>query len=174
MRTTTKRLTKAEMRAFLEDYAMAWNDHDLDAVVSRLTEDVVWDHPFTIEPLRGRAAARADLAETYRSFPDLHFPVEDSRIYPGDDHASAVATWTMVGTMAGPARGAEPTGRTVRISGVVTYRFRDGLIAEQTIVYDGLEFSRQLGLLPSEKSLTFKALLELQRLGTKARKALRL
>ncbi len=173
MRTTAKRLTKAEMRAFLEDYTKAWNDHDLDAVVARLTEDVVWDHPFTIEPLRGRAAARADLAETYRSFPDLHFPVEDSRIYVGDDHASAVGTWTLVGTMAGPARGAEPTGRTVRIAGVVTYRFRDGLISEQTIVYDGLEFSRQLGLLPSEKSLTLKALLELQRLGTRARKALR-
>lgn len=174
MRATAKRLTKAEMRAFLEDYMKAWNDHDIDKILSMLTDDVVWTHPFTIEPLRGKDAVRADLSETYRSFPDLHFPVEDSEVFLTDDHSRAVTTWTLVATMTEQSQGFEPTGRIARISGLCVYKVRDGLISEHTIVYDGLEFTRQLGLLPREKSLTFKALLELQRLTTKAKKAIRL
>jgi hypothetical protein len=41
------------------------------------------------------------------------------------------------------------------------------------MVYDGLDFARQLGILPREKSLTYKALLEMQRWTIKARKALK-
>lgn len=163
MSTAAKRLTRAEMRVFLEDYLKAWNDQDLDGIVSHLTDDVVWSHPFMIEPLRGRAAARADLSETYRAFPDLHFPAEDNQIFLPDDDTSAVTSWTFVGTAAGPSGGYESGGRLVRMSGLCVYRFRDGLISEHTIVYDGLEFARQLGLLPSEKSLTIKAIAQLRK-----------
>ena len=175
MRTAAKRLTKAEMRTLIEEFAQALNDHDVEAVAARLAADVTWIHPFTVEPLRGREAVKADLSETFRSFPDLHAPLEDTRIYIGDDHSTAVTSWTMLGTMSGPSpEGFESTGRFMRITGDSRYTFRGSLISEYTMVYDGLEFARQLGMLPKEKSLTFKALLEMQRWTIKARKALRI
>jgi len=174
MPTTAKRPTKAELRALVEGFVQALNDHDVDTAVGYMTDDVVWTHPFTVEPLRGRDAVRADLSETYRSFPDLHAPIEDTTIYVADDHGSAVTVWTMLGTMTGrsPA-GFEATGRVMRINGVSIYRFREGRIGSYTMVYDGLEYARQLGMLPREKSLTYRALLEMQRWTTMARKVLR-
>lgn len=174
MATTTKRLTKAEIRALLQGYGDALNAHDVEAVMSYLTDDVMWTHPFVLEPLRGKEAVKADLSETFRSFPDLYAPVEDTHVYLGEDHRTAMSTWTMVGTMSGPSpSGFESTGRFMRIHGVGLYTFRDGLISEYTMLYDGLEFARQLGIMPSEKSLMFKALLEMQRWTTRARKAMR-
>src|SRR5690606_18912993 len=93
MKTTARRLTKAEIRRLVEGFAKALNAHDLDAALEYLTDDVVWTHPFTVEPLHGKAAVRADLAETFRSFPDLHSPLEDTRIFLDDAHKSAVTTW---------------------------------------------------------------------------------
>lgn len=174
MKATTKRLTKVQMYLLIEGFAQALNDHDVDAVTEYMTDNVVWSHPFTMEPLRGKDAVKADLSETFRSFPDLHAPVDDSGIFLSDDHSRAVTTWTMLGTMSGPSpQGFESTGRFLRISGVGIFRFRDGLISEYTMVYDGLDFARQLGILPREKSLTYKALLEMQRWTIKARKALK-
>lgn len=174
MKATAKRLTKAQMYLLIEGFAQALNDHDVDAVTEYMTDNVVWSHPFTMEPLRGKDAVKADLSETFRSFPDLHAPVDDSGIFLSDDHSRAVTTWTMLGTMSGPSpQGFESTGRFLRISGVGIFRFRDGLISEYTMVYDGLDFARQLGILPREKSLTYKALLEMQRWTIKARKALK-
>ena len=175
MKTTARRLTKAEVRRLVEGFAKALNDHDLDAATEYLTDDVVWSHPFTVEPLHGRQAVRADLAETFRSFPDLHSPLEDTRIFLDDDHTAAVTTWTMLGTMSGPSpAGFESTGRFVRIAGASRYTFRGGLISEYELVYDGLEYARQLGMIPSERSLTFRVLQEMQRWTAKARKALRI
>ncbi len=175
MKTTAKRLTKAEVRGVVEGFAKALNDHDVDAAVEYLTDDVVWTHPFTMEPLHGPEAVRADLAETFRSFPDLHSPLEDTEVFVGESHDTAVTTWTMLGTMSGPSPvGFEATGRFMRITGASRYSFRDGRISEYELVYDGLEFARQLGILPSERSLTFKALQELQRWTAKARKTLRI
>jgi steroid delta-isomerase-like uncharacterized protein len=174
MTTTAKRPTKAELRELVEAFAQALNDHDLDVVTGYLTDDVLWSHPFTVEPLRGKAAVRADLSETFRSFPDLHAPVDDKGIYLSEDPSRAVVTWTMLGTMSGPSpQGFESTGRFMRIAGVGLIRFRDGLISEYAMVYDGLDYARQLGILPRERSLTYRALLEMQRWTIKARKALK-
>lgn len=175
MKTTAKRLTKAEMRLRIEGFIKALNDHDLEAAGEYLTDDVTWSHPFTVDPLRGKEAVKADLGETFRSFPDLHAPLEDTTIYLEDDHTGAATSWTMVGTMTGPSPdGFESTGRFMRISGMSRYAFRGSLISEYTLVYDGLEFARQLGMMPSDRSLTFKTLREMQRWTTKARKALRI
>lgn len=174
MKTTARRLTKAQMHSLIAGFAQALNDHDVDAVTEYMTDNVLWSHPFTMEPLRGKDAVKADLSETFRSFPDLHAPVDDSGIYLSDDHTRGVVTWTMLGTMSGPSpQGFESTGRFMRLSGVGIFRFRDGKISEYTMVYDGLDFARQLGILPREKSLTYKALLEMQRWTIKARKALK-
>ena len=74
--------------------------------------------------------------------------------------------------MTGPMSGLEPTGKHVRMYGVCVYRFRDGLIAEHRIVFDSLEFVQQLGLIPREEDFSYRALVQVQRLATKTRRAL--
>jgi steroid delta-isomerase-like uncharacterized protein len=163
-------LTKAEMRAALEGFIKAWNDHNVEAIMAATTEDVVWINPATPGPVRGRVAAAADVRATFEAFPDLHFPMEDFRAYSTDDPKVGFTTWTLTGAMTGPMAGFEPTGKSARFRGVCVYKFREGLIAEHTIVFDSLDFVQQLGLIPREEDFSYKALAQLQRLATKTRK----
>ena len=170
----TKTMTKAETRSFIEDYIKAWNYHDIEAILAHLTDDVVWMHPGLPEAAGGKEAVRADLEATFKAFPDMHFPAEDTEVFLTDDPARAIATWTWIGTMKGQmAPGYEPTNKPVRISGTCVYRFRDGLFSDHNIVFNGLDLMQQLGLLPRETDLSFKVIMQAQNLARKATKLLR-
>ena len=65
---------------FGQGWVEDWNRHDLDAVMDRLHDDIVFSSPhipvMVGEPsgvLHGRAAVRAYWAEALRIVPDLHF-----------------------------------------------------------------------------------------------------
>lgn len=159
------KLSKAETRAFFDEYMSAWNYHDIAAILDHLTDDVVWSHPGLTESIHGKEAVKADLQATFEAFPDMHFPTEDTELFIGEDSSRAVGSWTWLGTMKGPmAPGYLPTGKQVRISGVCAYRFRDGRFAEHIIVFDALDLLQQLGLLPRETDLTFKVMMQAQNL----------
>lgn len=170
MAAPTKAMTKAEMTAALQAFIQGWNDHDVDAIMARAADDVVWENPASAGPVHGKEAAAADVTATFATFPDLHFPMEDFRIFTTDDPNVCFTTWTITGTMTGPLAGMAATGKPARIRGVCVYTFRDGLIAEHTIVFDSLDFVQQLGLIPREEDFSYKALAQLQRLATKTRK----
>ena len=53
-------------------------------------------------------------------------------------------------THTGRGLGVEPTGRRVRIEGVILVHIRDGRIVEGWNSYDQLGLLRQIGALPSE------------------------
>jgi steroid delta-isomerase-like uncharacterized protein len=173
MSTTTKRLTRTAIYTLVEGFFKALNDRDFDAALSYVTDDVIYKQPFT-GTMRGKEAVRAELAQTYSAFQDMHMPVEDVGIYVSDDHSAAVVTCTMVGTMTGAAMGAAHTGRLMRITAVQVTKFRDGLISEATLVYDSLDAAQQLGLLPGQGSLAMRVLMATELLTTKARQALRI
>lgn len=173
MAAPTKPMSKAEMRAAVQAFVKAWNDHDVDAIVDHTTGDVLWTDPATGGAVHGKDAARADVEAIFAAMPDLHFPREDFRIFTTDDAEVAFATWTITGTMTGPMSGFAPTGKRARFRGVCVYKFRDGLFAEHTIVFDGVDFLRQLGLLPKEKDLSYKAMAQLQHLTTRVQRVLR-
>ncbi len=63
-----------------EGWVADWNRHDLDAVMARLHDDIVFSSPhipvMVGEPsgvLRGKAAVRAYWARALELLPDLHF-----------------------------------------------------------------------------------------------------
>lgn len=71
---------------FAQDWAAAWNSHDLERILDHYTEDVVFASPripeITGDPsgeVRGKDALRAYWAKGLEHLLDLHFTVEDVR-----------------------------------------------------------------------------------------------
>lgn len=181
MATGPKPTTEARMREVAEATFEAWNDHDVDAIVDYLTDDIVWSDPSLVEPLRGKEAVAADLGATFAAFPDLRFIEDDFHVFCDGNLGMCLVTWTLTGTMTGSfeTTGLPATGRSVTASGVLVNHFRDGLVSEYTNHWDALDFLQQVGLLPRTDGLAFKGLvmadvlaLKAEELAGKARKAL--
>ena len=143
---------------------------DLDAVSANHHPEVVEDF-VVIGPIEGKDNVRAFFAELFTAAPDLEFIVESVM---GVDDTTAVGQWRMRGTFTGgPFQGIEPTGRRLDIRGVDVMEFEDGLLRHNTIYYDGLAFTRQIGLLPPEGTKRDKAILSGFNALTKLRQTLR-
>jgi steroid delta-isomerase-like uncharacterized protein len=168
----TKALTSTQLRTTILDFLGAMNAHDLDRAIGFFTEDATWEGTGTPGPIVGRPAIRALLRRWIDGFSDLHYPLEDVEVYRAVGGDRALAYWTGIMTMDGPYRGFAPTGRTAKIKGICRYEFRDGKIARHTIVFDELEATRQLGLLPPEGSVGFRLLAGVQHLTTPIRRRL--
>ena len=162
------KMTKAQHREIADELFDAWNDHNVEGILEHMTDDVVFMDPSMEKPAKGKEAVRAHLKDNFTSIPDMRFLREDFVLYLPDDEASSIGTWTMKGTNTGPSKetGLPATGKEVTMSGTVMSKFRDGLICEYAIVYDGLDFMQQLGALP--RAVGFKALVMFDVMATKA------
>jgi hypothetical protein len=72
----------ADASGFAAQWAQDWNSHDLEALLSHFSDDVLWTSPVAAQivegsggVLRGKAALRAYYAEGLRRTPELHFDV---------------------------------------------------------------------------------------------------
>ena len=173
MPTTTKRLTMAEIHTLVEGFIKGLNTHDADAALSFCTDDVVFKEPFQPR-VRGKDTIRPRLMASWKAFKDVHFPLEDVHVYPGEDRTSAVVVYTMIATMGGPAFGVAGTGRTMRVTATMITKFRDGLISDGVILYDSVQAAEQLGLLPRSDGLAMRLIMAAETATTMARRALRL
>ncbi len=70
-------------RRFAAHWLEAWNSHDLEAVLSHFSDDVVFSSPMAAQVcagcdgvVHGKAALRDYWAEGLRRLPDLHFEIE--------------------------------------------------------------------------------------------------
>jgi len=112
-----------------------------------LSTDYVYREP-TVGEKRGRAGLR-ELITTYRNaFPDVRLTI-DEQIAEGD---KVVTRWNATGTHRGELFGTAPTGKQVRIQGIIVSRIANGKIVEETEVYDALGMLRQLGAVPAAVS----------------------
>jgi steroid delta-isomerase-like uncharacterized protein len=75
------------------------------------------------------------------AFPDLRFTIED-QIVAGDKVAMR---WVAEGTHTGPLGAAPPTGKPIRIAGLIFDRVVDGRVAERWEQWDQPAMLRQLG-----------------------------
>lgn len=168
------RLTHDELLALSVEVLGRWNAHDVDGLVSHLSDDIVWTFPLQEEPLHGRSAVAEDLEDMFTAFPDLQIPEEEFVRFADPERQLTMQRWIMTGTMTGPSRsaGLPATGRSVRIVGSTFCRVRAGSIWEWTTTYDALDFMQQTGLLPKADGMGFKAVVMADVLAGKARKVL--
>jgi predicted ester cyclase len=80
------------------------------------------------------------------AFPDIRWTLEE-QIAEGE---KVVSRFTMTGTHRGDFLGIHPTGKSVKVWGVVIDVVRDGNFAESRIIMDTLGLMQQLGMIPSE------------------------
>lgn len=128
----------AAVVALIEARYEAVNDHDWDRFQGFYADSIVWDDPGLAEPIAGPKAVRTRLELLNRAYPDLRWNLD--RIFSRGDLVCAEFTFT--GTHEGelPGRAAdvliEPSGRTVRLSGVGVYQVKDGEIVDSKIYFD--------------------------------------
>jgi len=105
----------------LQEFADAWNRHDIDALMSLMTEDCAFEASAGTEicgtRYAGRAAVRAGFAEVWATFPDAHWG--NARHFVVGERG--VSEWTFTGTWV--------DGTRVEVHGCDVFTFRDGKIA---------------------------------------------
>ena len=106
---------------FLQAFADAWNHHDVDALMTFMTEDCVFEASAGPDVCgaryAGREAVRAAFAEVWATFPNAQW--EHARHFVCGDRG--VSEWTFTGTRA--------DGTRVEVHGCDLFTFRDGKIA---------------------------------------------
>lgn len=77
-------LTEKQARDFANHWMLAWNSHDLDAIMSHYAEDVVMVSPVAAKILsnpsgivKGKGALRAYFAKGLEAYPGLEFELID-------------------------------------------------------------------------------------------------
>ena len=107
------------LQAFLD----AFNAHDIDAIMSLLTEDCVFDMPRGPAPggrrLTGKEQVRAGIQSRFDAIPDIQY-VDDRHWTSGD---RGVSEWTIRGTQA--------TGEPIEVRGCDLFEFTDGKISRK-------------------------------------------
>jgi ketosteroid isomerase-like protein len=105
----------------LQAFTDAWNRHDIDALMSFMTEDCVFQtaggRHACGERHEGHEAVRRAFAQAWQNFPDAQW--RDGRHFVHGDRG--VSEWTFTGT--------KPDGTRIEAEGCDLFVFRDGRIA---------------------------------------------
>ena len=105
----------------LQAFAEAWNRHDIDALMTFMTDDCVFETAAGPDAwgtrYEGREAVRAAFAQVWAVFPDARWT--NCRHFVAGDRG--VSEWTFTGTRADGIR--------IEANGVDLFTFRDGKIA---------------------------------------------
>lgn len=106
---------------YLQAFADAWNRHDVDALMSFMTDDCVFEAPAGHEVcgarFEGREAVRAAFAAVWARIPDAQW--NNARHFVCEDQG--VSEWTFTGT--------QSDGTHIEAHGCDLFKFREGKIA---------------------------------------------
>ena len=110
-----------DLEQLLEAFAEAWNRHDVDALMSMMTEDGVFEtsagDQVNGERHEGHRAVRAAFAAVFVQYPDARW--NDAKHFVKENRG--VSEWTFTGTLS--------DGRRVEVNGCDLLTFRNGKIA---------------------------------------------
>lgn len=135
------------------DAVDALNKRDFPRVAQYWTSETVEYFPDAV--CRGAAEIQAYFEATYAAVPDLQLDIQACAA-DGDD---VFLHWIGTGTHdGGPFNGLNPTGKSIRITGMDHFVLKDGLIVSNTVVFDGMDIGRQMGVMPPDGSAADKAM----------------
>ena len=132
---------KQFMQRFVEETI---NKKNLNAIDELVAMDFVEHVPFPGQG-PGREGLRYAISTFLAAFPDMHWTLEE-QIAEGE---KVVSRLTMTGTHRGAFLGIPPTGKPVKVWGVVIDVVRDRRFAESRIIMDTLGLMQQLGVIPT-------------------------
>jgi steroid delta-isomerase-like uncharacterized protein len=110
-----------DLLTLLDRFADAWNRHDIDSLMSMMTDDCVFEASAGPEVngqrSEGRQTVRAAYAAVFETFHDAHWA--NPRHFVAGNRG--VSEWTFTGT--------HKDGKRVEVNGCDLFTFRDGKIA---------------------------------------------
>ena len=116
----------ADLFTLLDRFADAWNRHDLDALMSMMTDECVFEASAGAEVngqrSEGRQAVRAAYAAVFEAFHDAHWATPRHFIAGN----RGVSEWTFTGT--------RKDGMRVEVNGCDLFTFRDGRDRDQELI----------------------------------------
>ena len=130
----------------------ALNRQDLEALKRFWTEDTL--ERFPDRTCHGRDEIADYFADAFKAVPDFHMEVE-SIVEQGDD---VFVHWHLTGTHDGPLMGIEPTGKPIAIDGIDHFVVREGRVISNFVVFDQMQYGRQLGMMPADGSAGDRAM----------------
>lgn len=114
-------MNSAALLTLMEAHISAWNDHDLDRLMSLFSDDCVFEASggpaVSGERFVGKEAVRGAFAGVLESMPDAHWGGGRHRVI---DAGYGVSEWTLTGTFT--------DGRSLEVNGCDFLTVRDGLI----------------------------------------------
>nr|WP_279323369.1 ester cyclase [Actinomycetospora cinnamomea] len=132
----------------------------------RWTVDVINSHdaealrqvfgPETYERLPPRTVRGADAlvawwADVFTALPDLTMTIVG--LAENADEGEVFLRWRLTGThTGGDWEGIAPSGARIDLDGMDHFTVTDGRIASNFVVFDQMQFARQIGLLPADGS----------------------
>ncbi|HSD80822.1 MAG TPA: ester cyclase [Solirubrobacteraceae bacterium] len=138
----------AETERVADAYFDALARRDVDAAVA-LWEPGGREHVRGVVETTAPDGVRAFLRGIVDPLPDMRFEVVEKTVQ--DDRAAY--RWRARGTFAGaPLHGVEATGGRIDLEGVDVLKVRDGRIAANDAIVDGMTLARQIGLVPADGS----------------------
>ena len=107
----------------LRSIAVAFDRHDLDAIMEHFADDAAFESPRGPDPwgqrIVGKASVREAFAARYSGIPDVRYQ-DDDHFVDGDRGASE---WTLSGTMT--------DGQRIEVRGCDLWTFRDGKVVKK-------------------------------------------
>ena len=128
------------------------NNHDVSGLRQFWTAETV--ERFPDRTCRGVDEIAAYFEDTFAALPDMRIePI--SIVEQGDD---VFAHWHLTGTHTGAVQGIVGTGKRIELDGIDHFVLRDGKVVTNFVVFDQMQYSRQLGILPAQDSVGDKAM----------------
>ena len=137
------------------------NQRDSSVLKQAWTADTVVRFPDRTCTGADEIAAYFD--EVFAAMPDWHMEVV-STAADGDD---VFVHWHLTGTHTGPLLGIEPTGKSLAVDGMDHFVVRDGKVVSNSVIFDQMQYARQIGMMPPDGSSADKALKSAFNLRTK-------
>jgi steroid delta-isomerase-like uncharacterized protein len=136
----------AALEQTIERYNRAWNEHDLDAIMSMHAPDMVFENHTAGERAEGDEA-REHIGAIFETWPDIRFDTRRAYVRDGLVVQEWTATATHRNTMRRGDLVAEPTEKAVTWDGLDVIPFEGGLVKRKDVYSDSVSILRQVGLL---------------------------
>ena len=128
------------------------NHHDVSPLRQFWSSDTV--ERFPDRTCRGPDEIARYFEDAFAAIADFHMEVI-AVAEQGDD---VFVHWRLTGTHSGPMLGIEPTGKPLAIDGMDHFVIRDDRVVSNFVVFDQMQYARQIGMLPADGSPADKAL----------------
>jgi len=152
MATTATPPTQASNSELIRWAFERLNARDVDSLKPFWGPEIV--ERFPDRTCRGKEEVAAYFEEALAAIPDWKIEIT-SLAEHGDD---VFVHWHLTGTHEGTLLGIEGTGKPLAIDGMDHFVVRDGKVVSNFVVFDQLQYARQIGMIPPDGSAADRAM----------------